>query len=362
MLAPAPQLAPAPPVTDDPTEARVRARLAVWEQALADDLVTFHDVAGAWFELCDPAVPAAERARLEVLYPRLRAAFEEPRGGIVTACFCDNVRVAAALTDIRTAAELDEGLPKYAGRRRRADASSSAIHLEPMLGVPDDPKAKELLYRCLELHYRALEFLRPKPRKICMRGLFAIVAAVLGRLDARGARQARDYACLEAELARVEAYYRRSCERQARLTYLSGMAVVALAAAVAAAFPVALREPLAAAALAGSAGGIVSVLMRMSRGQLSLNAELGEPTLRVLGASRVLLGALLGAAVYVLLKGGIVPAPPHAGHGFEFFAGAAFLAGFTERFMGDAVAGDHSPSSAGSSRMSSNTTVPGPAS
>jgi hypothetical protein len=359
MLAAAPQLVPPP---DDGATARVRAQIAVLEQALADDLVTFHDVAGAWFELCDAGVTGAEREHLTRLYPRLRAAWEAPRGGVVTAYFCERVRVAAALTDIRKAAELDEGLPKGAVARDRTGACSSAIHVEMADGDPDDPRAKALLYRCLELHYRALEFLRPKPRKICMRGLFAIVSAVLGRLDARGSRQARDYACLEAEFARVEAYYRRSCERQARLIYLSGMAIVALVAAVAAAFPVAVREPLAAAALAGSAGGIVSVLMRMSRGQLSLNAELGEPTLRVLGASRVLLGALLGAAVYVLLKGGIVPAPPHAGHGFEFFAGAAFLAGFTERLMGDAVAGDHSPSSAGSSRMSSNTTVPGPAS
>src|SRR3954471_1877976 len=109
MLAAAPQLVPPP---DDGAGARVRAKIAVFEQALADDLVTFHDVAGAWFELCDDAVTGAERERLAQLYPRLRAAWEAPRGGIVTAYFCERVRVAAALTDIRKAAELDEGLPK----------------------------------------------------------------------------------------------------------------------------------------------------------------------------------------------------------------------------------------------------------
>jgi hypothetical protein len=354
MLAAAPQLVPPP---DDGAAARVRARIAVLEEALANELVTFHDVAGAWFELCDDAAGPAERARLEQLYPRLRAAWEEPRGGVVTAYFCERVRIAAALTDIRKAAELDEGLRKQEGSR--SGASSSAIHLELLEGDPDDPKAKALLYRCLELHYRAVEFLAPKPRKICLRGLFAIIAAVLGRLDGGGDAR-REYACLEGELARVEAYYRRSTERQARLEYLAGMAVVSLAAVAAAAFPVALDDPLAAAALAGSAGGIVSVLMRMGRGQLSLNGELGRMTLWVLGAGRVLLGALLGGAAYVLLQGHIIPTPAGSAHNLSFFAGAAFLAGFTERLMGDAV--DQPASSRGSSRMSSKTTVPGPAS
>jgi hypothetical protein len=100
--------------------------------------------------------------------------------------------------------------------------------------------------------------------------------------------------------------------------------------------------------------------MRMSRGQLAVNAEVGDATLGVLGFGRVLLGALLGGAVCVLLQGGILPTPAHTGP--AFFAGTAFLAGFTERIMGDALGGDQAASSRGSSRMSSNTTVLGPAS
>src|SRR3954469_5499420 len=225
MLAAAPQLVPS---TDAGDSARVRARIGVLEQALADDLVTFHDVAGAWFELCDDAAGPAERARLEQLYPRLRAAWEGPRGGVVTAYFCERVRIAAALTDIRTATELGEGLPKHDAPRSRSGACSSAIHLELRDGDPDDPKAKALLYRCLELHYRALEFLAPKPRKICLRALFGIISAVLGRLAGGGEPRTREDACLEAELTRVEAYHRRSAERQARLEYLAGMAAVSL--------------------------------------------------------------------------------------------------------------------------------------
>jgi hypothetical protein len=347
------QLVPPLPAADD-GGARASARIAVLEQVLESGLVTFHDVASAWFEVCDGTPGAAE------LYPRLRAAFEGPRGGIVTAYFCENVPVAAALTDIRTASENHEGVSTGAKRRcphPRPGASSSAIHLETLRGAPDEPKAKALLYRCVELHYRALEFLAPQPRKICIRALFSIVGAVLGGLDSGAAP---DYACLKSELARIEAYYRRSAARQSRLTYLAGMAAAALLAGVVAACSAALREPLAAAALCGAGGGIVSVLMRIGRGQLAVNAEVGDATLCVLGFGRVVLGALLGGAVCILLNGGILPTPAHAGP--AFFAGAAFLAGFTERIMGDAIGSDQAASSRGSSRMSSNTTVPGPAS
>jgi hypothetical protein len=354
---------PRPQVEEEPGggDARVRAQIAVLEQALSDDLVTFHDVAAAWFLLCEDDVDPELRARVERLYPKLRAAFEQPRGGIITAYFCRHVRVAAALTDIRRAADLPEGLPKTEepGRRygSRASASSSAIHLEPLFGLPEDAKAKELLYRCLDLHYRALEFLTPKPRKICMRLLFSIIAGILGALDARAAgapahrTKPLDLSCMEGELARAESYYRRSAQRQAQLTYFGGLAAPAFAVAVAALLVAAiggadgLQEPFTAAALAGAAGGVVSVLMRMSRGQLALNHEFGAATIRVLGVSRLLLGAMLGAALYVLLTGGIVPMPDGAQHNLSFFAGAAFLAGFTERLVADAGGG--APAAAG---------------
>jgi hypothetical protein len=342
-------------VEDPPAQehaARVRAQIAVLERALDDGLVTFHDVAAAWFLLCDDDTEDDERARLERLYPELRAAFEAPRGGIITACFCEHVRLAAALTDIRRAAELGEGLPKEEAHPSRwahgvrASASSSAIHLESRCGEPEDEGAKALLYRCVDLHYRALEFLTPKPRKICMRMAFAIISAVLGELDDRAAAagsEPLELTCLQAELAKAEAYYERSAQRQAQLTYFAGMSLVTLvfvlaAGALALALPGALTRPLPAAALAGAAGAVVSVLFRMSRGQLGLNHEFGGATVRLLGGSRTALGALLGAAVYVLLSGGILPMPQGAhGHLLAFFAGSAFLAGFTERLIPDAV-------------------------
>jgi hypothetical protein len=70
-----------------------------------------------------------------------------------------------------------------------------------------------------------------------------------------------------------------------------------------------LQQPLAEAALAGGAGGVVSVLMRTSRGQLALNHEFGAATIHALGVGRLLLGAMLGAALYVLLTAGSCRCP-----------------------------------------------------
>src|SRR5439155_11786494 len=105
--------------------------------------------------------------------------------------------------------------------------------------------------------------------------------------------------CVQAELAKAEAYYERSAQRQAQLTYFGGMSLVTLmfvlgAGAVALSGPAALLRPLPAAAMAGAAGAVVSVLFRMSRGQLGLNHEFGGATVRLLGGSRTALGALLG--------------------------------------------------------------------
>jgi hypothetical protein len=203
--------------------------------------VTFHDVAGAWFNMSDPNLSDELRAQFKTIFPGLLDAFAEPRKGIITAYFCRHIRVAAALTDIGHAAGAPEGVPEAtlkgpppagirqileqqtvdsesnghgdprAGTRRwrasrhrdqtipfwrrlvpggprifeHAPAASSAIHIEPTFGDPEDWKAKEILFQCLHLHYKALEFLTPQPRKICLRMIFGVITTLLGTLDHR---------------------------------------------------------------------------------------------------------------------------------------------------------------------------------
>jgi hypothetical protein len=360
--------------------------------------VTFHDVASAWFNMADANLPDDLRSEFREIFPGLLDAFAEPRKGIVTAYFCRHIRVAAVLTDIGHAAGAPEGVPEatikgpppegikdllppedthplhedspLAHRRRRrrqpfwrrclhlfdpAPASSSAIHIEPTFGDPADWKAKEILFHCLHLHYKALEFLTPQPRKICMRMIFGVIATLLGTLDQRQLDMVSgktdkpfgsnpdEIKTLERELAQAQAYYRQSAQRQAQLEYLLGMltflVLAAIVTAIVAVTTGTLDTPAMLAVLGGATGAVVSVLSRMSSGSLKLSPESGKKTIRALGFMRPVIGAVFGAVVYLFLDGGIVDvlAPPATGSHLAFYAGLGFLSGFSERFAQDVI-------------------------
>jgi hypothetical protein len=374
--------------------------------------VTFHDVASAWFNMSDPNLSPELRAEFKSIYPGLLDAFAEPRKGIITAYFCRHIRVAAALTDIGHAADAAEGVPEaklkgpppagirdmleqrerapdagsngHGDPRRRwwswhdvhgedhvpwhrrirsihvlepAPASSSAIHIEPTFGDPADWKAKEILFHCLSLHYKALEFLTPQPRKICMRMIFGVITTLLGTLDhrqldhERGAPEVRfgdnkaEVETLERELAQAQAYYKQAAQRQAQLDYLIGMLRFLILAAVVTAIVAVtkglLDRPATAAVLGGATGAVVSVMMRMSSGGLKLTPESGRKTIRALGFMRPIIGAVFGAALYVLLEGNIIDvfsAPADPDSKLAFYAGLGFISGFSERFAQDVIA------------------------
>ena len=390
-------------ITDDETRRQLEmaaesdleaARYTHWRGT-----VTFHDVATAWFNMADPNLSDKLRGEFKAIFPGLLDAFAEPRKGIVTAYFCRHIRVAAVLTDIGHAAGAPEGVPesslkgpppagikemleethqedhgepsgqamRIAKRKRMpwyrrcihffepAPASSSAIHIEPTFGDPADWQAKEILFHCQHLHYKALEFLTPQPRKICMRMIFGVIATLLGTLDQRqldmisgktdkpfGSDPA-EVKTLERELAQAVAYYRQAAQRQAQLEYLIGMLMfLGLAAAVTAIVAVAagaLDTPAMLSVLGGATGAVVSVLSRMSSGNLKLTPESGKKTIRALGFMRPVIGAVFGAVVYLFLDGGIVDvlAPPTSGSHLAFYAGLGFLSGFSERFAQDVI-------------------------
>jgi hypothetical protein len=348
----------------------VDADIGALIQSQRDGQVTFNDVSRAWFHVCDEDLPDAQRARCEELFPQLLSAFGRPRGGVFTAYFCRHVRVVAALTDIHRAAELSESLPqaselsdddanvRVAWWRRRLEArrelnaaSSSALHIEWADGDPVDAKARVILFRCLDLHYRAIEFLTPKPRKICMRMIMGVVSSLLATLDERQASGPRaalegpEVDCLEHVLEQARGYYDRSAQRQAQIEYFIGMAA-GLVLLFGGLFGLAeithvgvASDPLLYTPLAAGLGAFVSVLSRMTRGQLQLSYESGRTIMRLLGLIRPLLGGLFGPAVYVLLAGGLPSVGvPSGGDPLMYYLGIAFVAGFSERFAQDMLA------------------------
>ncbi len=406
-------------IADPETRRRVamaaESDLEAFRYAFWRGTVTFHDVAASWFHMSDPNLPDDLRAQFKELFPGLLDAFAEPRKGIITAYFCRHIRVAAALTDIGHAAGAPEGVPEaelkgpppagivslledeeveveaesnghgdprakrhlWRARRKReqevpfwrrllpggpaifdpAPAASSAIHIEPIFGDPEDWKAKEILFQCLHLHYKALEFLAPQPRKICLRMIFGVITTLLGTLDHRqlerdsGNIPVRPFGAdpgevetLQRELKQAQAYYESSAQRQAQLEYLVGM-VMFLGLAVAGTALIGLFTPLldeaaTVSVLGGAAGAVVSVMNRMTSGSLKVRPEAGKKTIRALGFMRPVIGATFGAVIYLFLDGGLVQvvSPPDGGANLAFYAALGFISGFSERFAQDVIA------------------------
>ncbi len=312
----------------------------------------------------------------EEIFHELLETFSEQRGGLITAYFCENIRVAAALTDIWSAADRNDGPvrtvkelreERAAEKRRKApkravdwcrdhfreNASNTAIHIEPTFGDPDSPRAKQILFRCLKVHYQALEYLKPKPRKICMRMTFNVITMLLGTLDNRIGRgepasafdqSHADQRTLEHELESTEAYYLTAVRRQARIHYMVGMLIglplAGLVAYVLYSFHD-LPTNMSIAFAAGAAGALVSVMERLTSGKLEMNHEAGRAINVTLGLMRPFIGALFAVALFFFISGDLVsvfqlPDDPQTQR--YFFAGLAFLAGFSERFAQDMVA------------------------
>jgi hypothetical protein len=369
-----------------------------YRRAVEEQSVTFHEVASAWFDwhwgpddcdACDGRVRCPKchgRGRIhadpdmasayEDVFHDLLDIFSKQRGGLITAYFCENIHVAAALTDIWSAADRADGpvrtLPEIREAERRRDrrtrpqrfvawfrglfqerASNTAIHIEPTFGDPDSPRAKQILFRCLKVHYQALEYLKPKPRKICMRMTFNVITTLLGTLDSRIGRGEEasafdqshaDQRTLEQELESTEAYYLTAARRTARMHYMMGMLLgVPLAGAIAYLLyklP-GLPTDLSIAFAGGAVGALVSVMERLTAGKLEMNHEVGRAINVSLGVFRPFIGALFAVALYFFISGGLVSVfqlPDGAQDRHFFFAGLAFLAGFSERFAQDMVA------------------------
>ncbi len=93
-----------------------------------------------------------------------------------------------------------------------------------------------------------------------------------------------------------------------------------------------------AVALAGGLGSITSVMMRITTGQsLTVDPRQGPIVTVVSGAFRTLVGSVFGIALYVLVEGDLIPIDDVVANQSMFYAGLAFLAGFSERWAQDTI-------------------------
>jgi hypothetical protein len=254
---------------------------------------------------------------------RLAEAFEAAHGPITYLFYCRNRKAGAVLT----------GGPEL-----------WVIH------PPFDEKRAEIadiLLACDRLNIESDRVLsgpgRSQDLRTTKRLLYAIVVRLLAVLDTAIQPARRIMDLYRDELGNARDYYLRAAARHAKFDYFLGMLIgVVLCLAViasSASFPTRhIPDPVAfvGSLTAGAIGAVVSVLSRMTFGELALDHEAGRPILTMLGAFRPVIGMVFGAAMWVLSESNVLGIGPTDQHKMLYFhILIAFLAGFSERWAQD---------------------------
>jgi hypothetical protein len=339
---------PAPPVSDGDAPPGSTPTAEVGSPFFAD-LVRAHY---AWErELRNPNVPDVARlAQLERAFEDKLKRFREAEGEIVQVYWCIRKPSAVALTE----------KPQTRLGEQQIRLHRVSNWLMPRIAQ----KLDDLLHDCDELAIRSSEILRGAPKRIAMRSAYEVESHVLQFLERTGARPSEkdiDEFVRDARQAidAARKSYENAADKVARMLYVSGML-----AGVALLVPVAVLTGLAlwifgaldlhasgtrtffACVAAGALGAFVSVLSRMgSRTRFGLDPEIGRRALVVLGTYRPAVGAIFGVALYFLLQSSL---EVKSSNQFATFVVAAFLGGFSERFVKVMLHGAESSMGAGS--------------
>ena len=280
-------------------------------------------------------------------YVGLEAAFERANGRIVNSWFAES-GACVVITDTG----------RWPRRRRQV-----LVLIGNRPAALQVPAFDEAIWRAIwlaRLTERGTDRLVTRgSRTVVANLLFTVLVFLLGTLDhvcasCAGSRTtsadrellATAATAAGARLDHVETYFDDAEFGAAVRYYLLGLPVGAavVAGIVALLFdrtadPTMVGNLLTFAAVAGGLGAVASVMFRVTSGQhLVVDAHQGIAVTVVAGAFRTLIGAVSGTALFVLVQAGLLPLDPSGATGQEmFYAGLAFLAGFSERWAQDTI-------------------------
>jgi hypothetical protein len=323
---------------------------------------TFADL--AWSHYCwqeereNSAKPNAETER--AFAANLRD-FESANGELVHAYWSTYAASAVALTDKKKERQDKWWDFPRALKLRQEDHELRVHRLTDWL--MREAALADLLQQCDVLAIKVGEHLRGGSEQVAMRWLVGVMEHIVGFIErTEGEPSAAECTQLvksqRAELARLEDFYLRAGGQAGRIVYFSGMLIGALfvgtlAGAVASlawlfgGFDGPMADELGTIFLccaSGALGSLVSVMSRLRpSGKFNLDFEVGRPLVRRLGLVRPAVGAIFGVLAYGLVESGLLLMDPEAadfpGEPAAYFAVAAFIAGFSERWVHVIVGG-----------------------
>jgi hypothetical protein len=308
--------------------------------------VSFSDVVRAHYAWDGQAGDHAARdAHARDAFEGIVRQFEKDSGEIIEAYWCRKDASGVALTKKRVTTHGPLGIGSHEADEYRLFRVSDWV-------TSDAGEIPNLLHECDVLAIKAANGLEGIQQAVAMQWLQSVEAHLLGFIErhrevAAAKDETKAFAARQrSELARIEDYYQRAGEKRARITYVTGMLLGGVPAVALVAVAVGLvllafgapglktdsmREFYVALA-AGAIGAVISVLMRMSKGEsFRIDHELGSRGVFQLGAYRPLIGAVSGIALYFLVQTPLLSIDPSA-RTLQYYAILGFLAGFSERW------------------------------
>jgi hypothetical protein len=344
---------------------------------------------------------ADRRALYDRDFFRMRKAYEDVEGNrIEESYFCQNLEGGALLTRHETTTRRCPTADGATKRRRWLGnltrgwgcTTTYRIHVRyPTEAVGAvTPDFANALWRCMSLSKRATQLLRTQNSIAIHKSMYSVVVYLLSVLDTvaasppaslggagpeAGKTSPQDHRvkiAIDDAQKRLDDAMRQfdACARWgSNFAYFKGMlfglVVLALAglAALWAIGDTADVEMFLAVTSAGGAGAMVSAMSRMGSDAFYLDPLAEHRGVTLLGAFRPLIGAVFGAATFLVVEGGLLDVVPASVGDAEptrtfFFAALGFLAGFNERFAtgvlsragaGAGDSGQHLPERSGAS-------------
>ena len=235
----------------------------------------------------------------------------------------------------------------------------------PDVVASEPPEFERALWRARAIERQSRLVIGGKPSKVLTEMIFSVIVYLLGVLASchsmesdptrddggtrgmtPGERMDKGTKIAQVELARLSRFACDAELRSALKRYVLGLPI-GLTAVILLGWLAGLTPmfhgnvadiDLVRALNAGAIGATVSVMIRITRGQkLDVDSTQGLAMTMLTGAFRPVVGAVLGAALYVLLLASLLPLEVPQESAEYFFAAIGFLGGFSERWAQDTI-------------------------